>query len=440
MPAGVFLTIVVAMDSGLRSYPLPADEIGRLAELDRYQILDTPEEHTFNHITALASRIFDAPMALVTLVAEERQWFKSKVGLSACETSRDVAFCTYAILGDDVLVVPDALQDPRFRGNALVTGPPDIRFYAGAPLITPSGHKLGTLCVIDTAPRSCFGGKDERTLSDLSALVMDQLDLRCAEAERQRLESLLVQQKQDLEDQKASLEAALQKERELTGLQRQYVSMVTHELRTPLAIIDGNAHRLLRLSEGGAHGQTDKVVTTIRRSVARLVDLMESVLCASRLEAGAVKFAPEACNPAQVIIDVVDSYIELHSDRKITVDVEHLPDDIAMDVKLMRQVFSNLLSNAIKYSPEGGTIHVHGETDANGMAVFSFIDEGVGIPKAELDKLFQRFFRASTSAGIAGSGIGLHMVKSLVDMHDGQITVTSEAGKGATFSVRLPCY
>jgi signal transduction histidine kinase len=426
------------MDSGLRSYPLPPDEIGRLAELDRYQILDTPEEHTFNHITELTSRLLDVPMALVSLVADDRQWFKAKVGLAACETSRDVAFCTYAILGEDLLIVGDATRDPRFCDNPLVTGPPDIRFYAGAPLITPSGHKLGTLCVIDTKPRLHFDAQDQRTLKDLSALVMDQLDLRRAENERRQLESLLVQQNQDLETQKAELETALQTEKELTGLQSQFVSMVTHELRTPLAIIDGNAHRLLRLSENESSGQTRKAVATIRRSVARLVDLMESVLSASRLEAGTVKFVPEACDPAQVLADVVGSYVELHPERQISIDTKQLPSEIAMDVKLMRQVFSNLISNAIKYSPEGGKIHVRGETATEGEVTFSFSDEGVGIPEVELKQLFQRFFRASTSAGIAGSGIGLHMVKCLVDMHGGDIRVTSEAGKGSTFSVVLP--
>ncbi|MEL6961619.1 MAG: GAF domain-containing sensor histidine kinase [Pseudomonadota bacterium] len=423
---------------GPRSYPLPHDEVGRLAELERYRILDTPEEHVFNQITQLTSRVFDAPIALISLIAARRQWFKAKVGLTACETSRDVAFCTHTVLGEEVLVVPDATLDPRFCDNPLVTGPPHIRFYAGTPLIAPTGHKLGTLCVIDTKPRKQFDSKDKRTLRDLSALVIDQFDLQRVGGERRDQESLLIKQNEELERQRAELQLALDQEKELTSLQRQFVSMVTHELRTPLAVIDGNAHRILRLSDQVTSDKAKNAVTTIRRSVGRLVELMESVLSASRLEAGAVKFDPELCDPTPVIVDTIGSYIELHPDREISVDIERLPKDVTMDVKLMRQVFSNLIANAIKYSPEGGKITVRGEVDAGDKVVFSFVDEGVGIPKDELSQLFQRFFRATTSAGIAGSGIGLHMVKSMVEMHGGDITVTSEAGQGSVFSVRLP--
>jgi GAF domain-containing protein len=157
--------------------PIPKNDAKRLKVLWQYEILDTIPEEVFDDLTELAARICEAPIALITLVDEDRQWFKSKVGVTINETSRDISFCGHAIEQSDLFIVPDATQDKRFAENPLVTSDPKIRFYAGAPLITPDGHALGTLCVIDKVPRE-LRPDQKQALRVLARHVMTQLELR----------------------------------------------------------------------------------------------------------------------------------------------------------------------------------------------------------------------------------------------------------------------
>jgi GAF domain-containing protein len=155
----------------------PANEAERLASLRRYEILDTEIEAEFEEITQLISRICHTPISLITLLDESRQWFKSRVGLPLAETSRDYAFCAHAIRGNDLFQVHDTHLDPRFCENPLVTGAPNIRFYAGMPLTTPEGYNLGTLCVIDREPRE-LTNEQMNSLRILARQVITQLELR----------------------------------------------------------------------------------------------------------------------------------------------------------------------------------------------------------------------------------------------------------------------
>lgn len=161
-----------------KPYPIPADEENRLKILAEYHLMDTPPEDDFDRLAGLAARIFNVPMVLVSLVERDRQFFKTRVGLDVCETSREVSFCAHAIMRDDILVVPDATEDARFASNPLVLGPPFIRFYAGKPLVATTGEKLGTVCLIDTKPRTSFTTEDRKNLNDLGALVMDRMEIR----------------------------------------------------------------------------------------------------------------------------------------------------------------------------------------------------------------------------------------------------------------------
>lgn len=172
------LTIRGTHGESVMATPMPVkNEAARIAALQKYAILDTEPEQAFDDLVLLASFICSTPIAMISLVDEDRQWFKSKMGISIPETPREVAFCATAIRQSDVFIVPDTLDDERFRHNPLVTSDPKIRFYAGAPIINEDGYALGTICVIDRTPRELDSGQ-QAALRALSRLVLAQMEFR----------------------------------------------------------------------------------------------------------------------------------------------------------------------------------------------------------------------------------------------------------------------
>jgi GAF domain-containing protein len=171
--------------------PIPANEAKRLKVLWQYEVLDTVPEEMFDDLTELAAHICEAPIGLISLIDEKRQWFKSKVGVAVAETPREVSFCAHAITQTGLFIVPDAAADPRFASNPMVTAGPRIRFYAGAPLVTPDGYALGTLCVVDKVPRE-LRPDQKQALAILARHVVSQLELR-----RRSRELLSVRQEKD---------------------------------------------------------------------------------------------------------------------------------------------------------------------------------------------------------------------------------------------------
>ncbi|HVG86848.1 MAG TPA: ATP-binding protein [Vicinamibacterales bacterium] len=222
----------------------PVDEQARLAALQRYRILDTAPEGAFDDLTLLASQICGTPMALITLIDENRQWFKSEHGFDGVrETERSVAFCNHAITDASILEVPDTREDARFRHNPFVTGRPHIRFYAGAPLVTPDGHALGTLCVVDIEPRRLSPGQ-MRALDALRHQVQDQLELRL---KLRQLEQALADRDTAQAEQVAliaELRSSLQKVDKLTALMP-YTSACEMNI-----VIPAEAACIPRVSEG----------------------------------------------------------------------------------------------------------------------------------------------------------------------------------------------
>lgn len=160
------------------SYPVSVEEDRRLRALAEYKLLDAPPTEEFDRLANLAARLFKVPIVLITLIDKDRQFFKARVGTDLNEISRADSLCAHAILSNDILLIPDALQDPRFASNPLVTGPPFVRFYAGKPLLAPTGERLGTVCLIDTKPRQAFSDDERANLSDLASLIMERMQAR----------------------------------------------------------------------------------------------------------------------------------------------------------------------------------------------------------------------------------------------------------------------
>ena len=230
---------------------------------------------------------------------------------------------------------------------------------------------------------------------------------------------------------------ALAKEKSASATQRAFVSMVSHEFRTPLTIIDGEAYRLIKIRDTITPEDIDKRARSIRLSVARMVNLIEGVLYSSRAQENKVVVNAERVNLRALVRSVCEEQARVAAGHTIEYALGDLPPVIQADRNLLTYVFDNLISNAVKYSPEGSTVLVGGDT-VEGRAVVEVRDRGIGIPAEDLPKLFEPYFRAGNASGIPGSGVGLYIVKTFVGLHGGRVTVESAEGRGSVFQVHLP--
>ncbi len=314
--------------------------------------------------------------------------------------------------------------------------PPDLAACRPGSLSLPSvGERQlrdGRWLLVKLQSTSEGGLVDIRT--DVTHLKSRALEL---EDHRDRLEELVAERTRELEDQAVQLMEVLEKEREYHALQDEFVSMVSHEFRTPLAIIDGAAQRIERKAE---ELRPDDLVTRIgkiRNAVRRMVTLIESTLSFSRIEAGRVEANLREMDLEALLVETCEQQQQLSSGHRIGCTLEQLPRRLDGDPDLLRQVFSNLLSNAVKYSPEADRVEVRASVKGDQLRV-SVRDFGLGIPEDDLPRLFDRFYRATNVTGIAGTGIGLNLCRSLLELHGGTIDVQSKEGEGSLFTVRIP--
>lgn len=290
----------------------------------------------------------------------------------------------------------------------------------------------GRWLLIRSHPTTDGGLVDIRTdITDLK-LQNEELSFR-----RQGLEDVVAARTRALEEQALQLAESLEKEKEYNALQHEFVSMVSHEFRTPLAIIDSTAQRIDRRKDNMTPDDLGQRVGKVRNAVKRLTVLIDDTLSMSRLEAGRIEIRPQPTDLRVLLNEVRDQQQQMTRRHHIDMDIAGLPESFLVDPELMRQVFVNLLSNAVKYSPDADLVEVTGRTE-DGTVVVVVRDHGLGIPAQDQPRLFDRFFRATNVTGIAGTGIGLNLVKRLVELHGGTLTFYSAEGEGSTFTVRLP--
>ncbi|MEM8951940.1 MAG: PAS domain-containing sensor histidine kinase [Pseudomonadota bacterium] len=254
---------------------------------------------------------------------------------------------------------------------------------------------------------------------------------------RDHLEELVRDRTALIERQAEELEQALEQEKQLSALQRSFVSMASHEFRTPLAIIDGNAQRLQRRLAKMSPDDIASSVKKVRAAVKRMMSLIESTLGAAKMEAGKIRISPKEIDIRFLLVDCCEQQQELTPSHQIHVNDRDLPDDMIADPGSLTQILTNLLSNAVKYSPDADRIDVRGWGE-EGEVFVAVRDYGFGIDQDEQEKVFTRFFRARTSAGLPGTGIGLNLSHMLAAEHGGSLTFDSVKGEGTTFTLRMP--
>jgi two-component system, OmpR family, sensor kinase len=247
----------------------------------------------------------------------------------------------------------------------------------------------------------------------------------------------LVRSQRMLARQAALLEEQLAQEQRLTLLQRNFASMASHEFRTPLTIIDGHARRLAKMRDTVQPAEIVERASKVRSAVLRMTHLIDNLLNSSRLiDGGAgLYFSPAEMDITALLQEVCQLHREMVP--QFAEQFANAPMRMVGDAKLLFQVFSNLISNAVKYSPGGGAIVVDAKPDADEIVV-AIADQGIGIPLSDFDRLFERYHRGSNVSGLVGTGVGLYLVKMVVDLHGGRIEVTSKEGGGSRFTVRLP--
>ena len=402
----------------MRPAALHPNEEERLASLHNLDILDTEAEQQFDALIQLAANIADTPIALLSLVDKNRQWFKAKEGLNASETSRDIAFCSHAILDpENPLVVEDPLTNPRFKANPLVTQEPNIRFYAGFPVLSPSSHlPLGTLCVIHN---------QHHTLSD------DQIkSLKILAQQVEHLFALRENQK-NLISQQRKLEEAIE-------AKSQYLSAMSHEIRTPMNAILGAAQLLnsqTLTNENKTH------ISTILNSGTILLDLINNILDISKIDAGKKKPSYETTDLRQIISQIITVHHPHTIDKpelKILSRVSpDIPKFIDLDVSHTRQILLNLVSNACKYSHKGEIVIT--AMLKNSELILTVSDQGVGISKHQQKSIFEPFYQCTEDLNsMNGTGLGLSIVKNFTHFLGGSIRLVSAPGIGSEFIVSLP--
>lgn len=330
------------------------------------------------------------------------------------------------------LIAPHEQQ--RIKGYKLAR---DQGKYAPEVFECDGIKKDGSIIVLEIRIRRVQWNNSTAT----QTVILDITDRKKAENElirhRDQLQAMVKSATKEIKVKAEELKEALAKEKTLNEQQRHFISVASHEFRTPMTVIDGTVQRMLRRKDVMTADELEKRAAKIRSAIKTMTTLMESTLSAARLDTGKEIINAIECDLRSIIFEVAGRQQDLDTNHKIYTEIANIPDRIIGDPTALEQVFTNLLSNAVKYSATNPEITIEGKQDGDDVLI-SVRDRGIGIDEHELPQMFSRFFRASTASGIPGTGIGLNLVKTLVELHDGSITVDSVKGEGSTFTVRLP--
>ena len=398
----------------MRQPGTPSNEAARLRALKRYNILDTLPEKDFDDITRIASEICQTPIATITLIDENRQWFKSKVGLVDQETSRDIAFCAHAILQpEEMLIVPDSREDERFRDNPLVTGEPWIQFYAGVPLVNPEGYPLGTLCIIDKETRQ-LTAQQITSLKALANQVVAQFELRLKVEELHQSQTALKEANQALET---------------------FAYNASHDLKNPLNNIIALTDLLRRQLPDTTTDDIFRMVHHLSSSANRLKDMVDSLLEFSRV-AEITAQEKETVDIHQLMEDITSL---MNIPAGFNFNYTEVPPLVITSRTALQHILVNLCTNAVKYNDKGeGSVQLTG-TEEDTHYTFRLQDNGMGIPEESFPTIFRMFSTLGQKDRFNehGTGLGLYIVKKLVEKLGGEIRIHSKIGKGTTFEFTL---
>ena len=386
---------------------LPKNDYERLEKLKDYQILDTHSEDTFDKIALMAAQIFGTPSAFISFVDKDRVFFKSNLSaLPLNEVKREDSLCSVAILQDAVTMIADTHLHPSLMDSQYVSGEGGIRFYAAAPLKSPEGFNLGTICVADSVPRDGITEQQLEMLKTLASIIIDKLENRLRY--RKSIES-----------------------------QINLMNIVLHEIKNPLASIK-LANEIISKSPQSA----DRMTENIKSSVVRIQTKLADLLTQSELEEKDLMLSIEEVDLRDMFTRLVNNF-ELLADRKKQ-SIELYCDEalplIEADRTKISDVLHNLLSNAIKYSYHGSKIKVSAREAGNYVHI-EVKDEGQGLNFNDMQKLFTKFAKLSSkpTGKETSNGLGLSISKSFVELHRGNIYAMSPGkDKGTTFIVSIP--